>query len=67
MTHPPVLTPRQGEVLWLYGIGLTKRAVAYRCGIAPHTVTNHLTHATERLGASGTREAFFRAFVEPRL
>jgi DNA-binding CsgD family transcriptional regulator len=54
---PPVLTPRQREVLSLVGLGLTDAAIGHRLGCSPRTVDKHLEHIYRRLGVRGRAAA----------
>jgi DNA-binding NarL/FixJ family response regulator len=55
--RPPVLTPREREVLHLLAEGLRNDEVAAHLGISPLTVRTHVRHAMEKLGAGTRTEA----------
>jgi DNA-binding NarL/FixJ family response regulator len=61
-TEPfPELTGRERQVLDLLAAGLTTSAVGSRLGLAPKTVTNHVSGILAKLGVSGRAEAVERA------
>jgi two-component system, NarL family, response regulator DevR len=49
----PVLTDREAQVLTVAGEGLTSRQIGTRLGVTERTVTTHLGHIYQKLGASG--------------
>ena len=57
----PQLTPRERDVLDLVGSGLGNQAIAARLGLAPKTVSNHLSAVFTKLGVAGRAEAAARA------
>jgi DNA-binding CsgD family transcriptional regulator len=50
------LSPREQEVLYLLGRGLTTAAMAEELGISPHTVRDHLKHLYRKTGTKGRSE-----------
>ncbi len=54
---PPVLTPREAEVLTLVGQGMSNKAVARALGISVHTVKFHLEALFAKLDATSRAEA----------
>ena len=65
---PPLLTPREVEVLALVGEGHSNKAAARRLGISQHTVKFHLEAVFVKLGvrtrAEAVREGLRRGLVE---
>jgi DNA-binding CsgD family transcriptional regulator len=51
------LTPRQSEVLQLFGEGLSTDAIASRLGDAVHTARNHIRAVLRGLGVHSRLEA----------
>jgi two-component system, NarL family, nitrate/nitrite response regulator NarL len=54
---PPLLTPREVEVLTALADGLSNKAAARRLGISPHTVKFHVEQLFHKLGAGCRAEA----------
>jgi two-component system, NarL family, nitrate/nitrite response regulator NarL len=54
---PPLLTPREIEVLAAFGDGLSNKETARRLGISPHTVKFHGESLFRKLGAGSRAEA----------
>jgi len=54
---PPVLTPREAEILTLVGQGMSNKAVARALGISVHTVKFHLEALFAKLDATSRAEA----------
>jgi two-component system nitrate/nitrite response regulator NarL len=54
---PPLLTPREAEILTLVGQGMSNKAVARRLGISVHTVKFHMEALFAKLGATSRAEA----------
>jgi two-component system, NarL family, nitrate/nitrite response regulator NarL len=54
---PPLLTPRELEILTAVGEGLSNKAVARRLGISAHTVKFHLEAVFAKLDARTRAEA----------
>jgi DNA-binding CsgD family transcriptional regulator/PAS domain-containing protein len=50
------LSPREREVLYLLGRGLTTVAMAEELGISPHTVRDHLKNLYRKTGTKGRSE-----------
>jgi DNA-binding CsgD family transcriptional regulator len=61
LLHAAALTPREREVLALLAAGLPTRAIAAQTGMAPRTVTFHLTNIYAKLGVAGRAEAIVAA------
>ena len=55
--EPPLLTPREVEVLAAIGGGSSNKAVARRLGISEHTVKFHVESLFRKLGAASRAEA----------
>jgi two-component system, NarL family, nitrate/nitrite response regulator NarL len=55
--EPPLLTPREIEVLAAIGNGSSNKAVARRLGISEHTVKFHVESLFRKLGAASRAEA----------
>ncbi len=55
--EPPLLTPREIEVLAAIGSGSSNKAVARRLGISEHTVKFHVESLFRKLGAASRAEA----------
>jgi two-component system nitrate/nitrite response regulator NarL len=55
--EPPLLTPREVEVLAAIGNGSSNKAVARRLGISEHTVKFHVESLFRKLGAASRAEA----------
>ena len=58
---PPVLTPREHEVLRLLADGHTDRESAAMLCISPRTVEQHITNIVNKLGATSRLNAVLRA------
>lgn len=59
--HPfPDLTTREGEVLDLIAAGMSNPAIARRLGLAPKTVSNHISAIFTKLQVTGRAEAIMR-------
>jgi len=56
-SEPPLLTPREIEVLAAIGNGSSNKAVARRLGISQHTVKFHVESLFRKLGAASRAEA----------
>nr|UXE45545.1 hypothetical protein Hi04_10k_c4997_00029 [uncultured bacterium] len=54
---PPLLTPREAEILTLVGQGMSNKAVARALGISVHTVKFHLEALFAKLEATSRAEA----------
>ena len=54
---PPLLTPREAEILTLVGEGMSNKAVARALGISVHTVKFHLEALFAKLEATSRAEA----------
>jgi len=54
---PPLLTPRESEILTLVGQGMSNKAVARALGISVHTVKFHLEALFAKLDATSRAEA----------
>jgi DNA-binding NarL/FixJ family response regulator len=57
----PELTPREREVLNLIAAGLHNSAIATRLGLAPNTVSNHISNIFAKLQVASRAEAIIRA------
>ena len=57
----PELTPREREVLGLIASGLANAAIAGRLGLAPNTVSNHISNIFAKLQVASRAEAIVRA------
>lgn len=57
----PELTPREREVLGLIASGLPNSAIAVRLGLAPNTVSNHISNSFAKLQVASRAEAIVRA------
>jgi DNA-binding NarL/FixJ family response regulator len=57
----PELTPREREVLGLIASGLGNAAIAARLGLAPNTVSNHISNIFGKLQVASRAEAIVRA------
>jgi DNA-binding NarL/FixJ family response regulator len=57
----PELTPREREVLTLIASGLNNAAIASRLGLAPNTVSNHISNIFAKLQVASRAEAIVRA------
>jgi DNA-binding NarL/FixJ family response regulator len=60
--HPPVLTPREQQVLGLVADGKTSREIASLLVVSPHTVRKHIENILEKLEVSTRSAAVARAF-----
>lgn len=58
---PPLLTPRETEILHLVAAGLSNRLIASRLHIGESTVKTHLLHVFEKLEVSDRTRAVTRA------
>jgi two-component system, NarL family, nitrate/nitrite response regulator NarL len=54
---PPLLTPREAEILTLVGQGMSNKAAARQLGISVHTVKFHLEALFAKLEATSRAEA----------
>ena len=54
---PPLLTPREAEILSLVGQGMSNKSVARALGISVHTVKFHLEALFAKLDATSRAEA----------
>jgi DNA-binding NarL/FixJ family response regulator len=54
---PPLLTPREAEILTLVGQGMSNKAVARALGISVHTVKFHMEALFDKLDATSRAEA----------
>jgi DNA-binding NarL/FixJ family response regulator len=54
---PPMLTPREAEILTLVGQGMSNKGVARALGISVHTVKFHLEALFAKLDATSRAEA----------
>ena len=54
---PPLLTPREREILTLIGQGMSNKAIARHLGISAHTVKYHLEAVFAKLGVRSRAEA----------
>lgn len=54
---PPVLTPREIEVLRLMADGASNKIIAHKLGISDHTVKFHVTSILSKLNAGSRTEA----------
>ena len=57
---PPLLTPREAQILSLVGEGMSNKAVARRLGISAHTVKFHVEAVFAKLGAHSRADAVAR-------
>ncbi|HET6530973.1 MAG TPA: response regulator transcription factor [Actinoplanes sp.] len=57
----PELTAREREVLGLIAAGLANAAIARRLGLAPNTVSNHISNIFAKLRVASRAEAIVRA------
>jgi DNA-binding NarL/FixJ family response regulator len=57
----PELTAREREVLGLIACGLANAAIAARLGLAPNTVSNHISNIFAKLQVASRAEAIVRA------
>jgi DNA-binding CsgD family transcriptional regulator len=60
--HPPVLTPREQQVLSLVAGGKTSREIASLLAVSPHTVRKHIENILEKLDVPTRSAAVARAF-----
>lgn len=59
---PPILTPRQVEILNLIKLGLSDKAIGFKLGITEGAVSNRISHGIlARLGASNRAHAVYIA------
>jgi two-component system, NarL family, nitrate/nitrite response regulator NarL len=61
---PPLLTPREAEVLTLVGQGMSNKAVARALGISVHTVKFHLEALFAKLDAASRAEAVAKGLLD---
>lgn len=54
---PPLLSPREAQILALIGDGLSNKEVARRLGISGHTVKFHIESLFRKLAATSRAEA----------
>ena len=54
---PPLLTPREAEILTLVGQGMSNKSAARALGISVHTVKFHLEALFAKLDATSRAEA----------
>ncbi len=64
--EPPVLSPRETEVLRLMALGHTNREIAERLSLSVRTVETHRSHVQQKLGLS-SRPELTRYALENRL
>ena len=57
----PELTTREREVLGLIATGLANAAIAARLGLAPNTISNHISNIFAKLQVASRAEAIIRA------
>lgn len=57
----PELTPREREVLNLIAAGLANTAIATRLGLAPNTVSNHISNIFAKMQVASRAEAIVQA------
>jgi DNA-binding NarL/FixJ family response regulator len=57
----PELTPREREVLDLIATGLANPAIASRLGLAPNTLSNHISNIFAKLQVATRAEAIIQA------
>ena len=55
--EPPVLTPRELEVLRIMAEGEANKAIAWRLGISEHTAKFHVASILTKLNAASRAEA----------
>jgi DNA-binding NarL/FixJ family response regulator len=55
------LTPRERQVLGLIATGIGNAAIAHRLGLAPNTVSNHISSIFGKLQVASRAEAIVRA------
>jgi DNA-binding NarL/FixJ family response regulator len=55
--RPAGLTAREAEILRLVARGLLNKEIAWRLGIAPKTVGNHVEHIYAKIGVSSRAAA----------
>jgi DNA-binding NarL/FixJ family response regulator len=55
------LTPREREVLGLIATGIGNAAIAQRLGLAPNTISNHISSIFAKLQVASRAEAIVRA------
>jgi DNA-binding NarL/FixJ family response regulator len=63
-SQPPVLTPREGDVVRLVAEGLTNEEVGHALGVTSKTVEAHLGRIFERTGIQSRTELATRAIRE---
>lgn len=61
---PPLVSPREQQVLELMGEGLSNRDIAERLGISRHTAKFHVNAVLDKLGATTRTEAVVLAARE---
>jgi pimeloyl-ACP methyl ester carboxylesterase/DNA-binding CsgD family transcriptional regulator len=58
---PPLLSPREREVLSLVAEGMTEREIATRLVVSPHTVHRHMANIRAKLGRGSSAAAVAEA------
>jgi pimeloyl-ACP methyl ester carboxylesterase/DNA-binding CsgD family transcriptional regulator len=58
---PPLLSPREREVLSLVAQGMTEREIATRLVVSPHTVHRHMANIRAKLGRGSSAAAVAEA------
>ena len=56
------LTVREREIIGLVRIGLSDKQIAFRLGLSPYTVNNHIRHLMAKLGVHSRIEAVYYEF-----
>ena len=54
---PPLLTPRETEILSYIACGYTNKQIAYKFGISEQTIKNHMTSILRKLDANDRTQA----------